>query len=68
MDISYRVSKVLMTWLNNPMVNMKLGGDVLMELKATTGLDVHVGMSYATAAIGMGVMHHKARRSKKSSL
>ena len=47
---------------------MELGRDVLMELEATTGLDVHVRMSYATAAIEMGVMQHKARRSKKSSL
>ena len=50
-DISHRVSKILMAWLNSPTVNMELGRDVLMVLKATTGLDVHVGMSYARAAI-----------------
>ena len=53
-DVSHRVSRVLMAWLNNPRVTMELGREVLMELKAAAGLNVHVGISYATAALGGG--------------
>ena len=53
--VSHRVSRVLMAWLNNPRVAMELDRDMLMELKATIDLNVHVGLSYATAAIEMGV-------------
>jgi hypothetical protein len=43
-DMSHRVSKVLMAWLNNPRVSMELGRDV------------HVSFCYATAAMEMGVL------------
>ena len=38
-----------MAWLNNPRVAMELGRDVLMDMEATTELNVHVGLSYCTA-------------------
>ena len=55
-DLSHRVSKVLMAWLNNTRVSMELVRDMLMELKARTDLHVHIGLCYATAAMEMGVL------------
>ena len=54
-DISSRVSRTMLTWLRNPRVDMELGRDVLLELAARPGLDVHVGFSYRTAALELGV-------------
>ena len=45
----------MLTWLRNPRVDMELGRDVLLELAARPGLDVHVGFSYRTAALELGV-------------
>ena len=42
--------------MKNPRVSMELGRDVLMESKARTDLNVHVGFCYATAAMEMGVL------------
>ena len=47
--VSHKDSRVLKAWLNSPRVAMELGRDVLMDLKATTELKVHVGLSYCTA-------------------
>jgi hypothetical protein len=54
-DISARVSKRMLTWLRNPKVDMELGRTVLQELDARPGLDVHVGFSYKSAALELGV-------------
>ena len=54
-DISSRVSRTMLTWLRNPRVDMELGRDVLLEMAARPGLDVHVGFSYRTAALELGV-------------
>ena len=47
--VSHKDSRVLKAWLNSPMVAMELGRDVLMDIEATTELNVHVGLSYCTA-------------------
>ena len=47
--VSHKDSRVLMAWLNSPRVAMELGRDVLMDMEATTELNVHVGLSYCTA-------------------
>ena len=54
-DISARVSKKMLTWLRYPAVDMELGRTVLQELDARPGLDVHVGFSYRSAALELGV-------------
>ena len=54
-DVTNRVSEVMLSWLEMPMVNMELGRTVMMELSARPGLAVHVGMSYKTAACELGV-------------
>ena len=54
-DISARVSKKMLQWLNFPKVDMELGRTVLQELKVRPGLDVHVGFSYKSAALELGV-------------
>ena len=54
-DISSRVSRTMLTWLRNPRVDMELGRAVLLEMAARPGLDVHVGFSYRTAALELGV-------------
>ena len=48
--VSHKDSRVLKAWLNSPRVAMELGRDVLMDMEATTELNVHVGLSYCTAA------------------
>ena len=48
--VSHKDSRVLKAWLNSPRVAMVLGRDVLMDMEATTELNVHVGLSYCTAA------------------
>ena len=47
---------------------MELGREVLMELKAAAELNVHVGISYATAAIEMGVELKGPRKVKLKAL
>ena len=54
-DISARVSKRMLTWLRNPKVDMELGRTVLQELDARPDLDVHLGLSYTSAALELGV-------------
>ena len=54
-DISSRVSRTMLTWLRNPRVDMELGRAVLLEMAARPGLDVHVGFSYRSAALELGV-------------
>jgi hypothetical protein len=54
-DISARVSKRMLQWLNFPKVDMELGRTVLQELKGRPGLDVQVGFSYRSAALELGV-------------
>ena len=54
-NISDRVSKTLLTWLSKPKVEMELGRSVLLELAANPDLDVHVGVSYRSAALELGV-------------
>ena len=55
-----RISSILesLLWLPSKCttsVSMELGRDVMMELKATTELEVRVGSSYVTAALEKGV-------------
>ena len=47
--VRHKDSRVLKAWLNSPRVAMDLGRDVLMDMEATTELNVHVGLSYCTA-------------------
>ena len=54
-DISARASRKLLQWLNFPKVDMELGRTVLQELEGRPGLDVHVGFSYKSAALELGV-------------
>ena len=54
-NISDRVSKTMLTWLRKPKVEMELGRSVLLELVAKPDLDVHVGVSYRSAALELGV-------------
>ena len=39
-DVSARASKVLLSWLQAPAVNMELGRSVLVEMSADKDLDV----------------------------
>ena len=66
--VSHKDSRVLMAWVNNPRVAMELGREVLMELKAAAELNVHVGISYATVAIEMGVELKGHRKVKLKAL
>ena len=54
-NISDRVSKTMLKWLDFPKVEMELGRSVLLELAANPDLDVHVGVSYRRAALELGV-------------
>jgi hypothetical protein len=54
-NISDRVSKIMLKWLSKPRVEMELGRSVLLELAANPDLDVHVGVSYRSAALELGV-------------
>ena len=45
----------MLTWLRKHRVDMELGRDVLLEMAARPGLDVHVGFSYRTAVLELGV-------------
>ena len=54
-NISDRVSRTMLTWLRKPKVEMELGRSVLKELAARPGLNVHVGFSYRSAALELGV-------------
>ena len=45
----------MLQWLNFPKVDMELGRTVLQELKGRPGWDVHVGFSYKSAALELGV-------------
>ena len=45
-DVSCTVSRVLLKWIERPMVKFELGRDVLLEVKAKLGLDVNAGPSY----------------------
>ena len=55
-DISYRVSKVLLDWIKNPFVKMELGRKVLLELQNSDGLLADPGFDYRTAALELGVL------------
>ena len=61
-DIIHRISRVLVDWLKNPRVAMEPGREMLMELKAAAELNVHVGISYATAALELGVGYQEPRK------
>ena len=41
--------------MSKPKVEMELGRSVLLELAANPDLDVHVGVSYRSAALELGV-------------
>ena len=47
-DVSYTASRVLLKWIERPMVKFELGRDVLLEVKATMGLDINAGPSYTS--------------------
>ena len=47
--VSHKDSRVLKAWLNSPRLAMGLGREVLMDMEATTELNVHMGLSYCTA-------------------
>ena len=58
---SVKVTALTMLRSGKPAVEVsrELGREVLMERKATTELDFHVGMYYTAAAVEMGVMLHQ---------
>ena len=58
-DVSQRVSRVLLNWLTKPAVSMELGRDILKEIKGSSEAEVHVGISYRTAANELGAKFHK---------
>ena len=58
-DVSRRVSRVLTNWLTKPAVSMELGREILRELKGSSKAEVHVGISYRTAATELGAKFHK---------
>ena len=45
-DVSYTASRVLLKWIERPIVKFELGRDVLLEVKTTMGLDINAGPSY----------------------
>ena len=47
---------------------MELGREVLMELKAAAELNVHVGISYATAVLELGEGQQGPRKVKQNTL
>ena len=50
-DVTARVSKVLLDWLRNPRVSIALGRRVLEELARTTRAEVLVGLDYELAVL-----------------
>ena len=58
-DISWKVSRVLTNWLTKPFVSTELGREILKELKGSSEAEVHVGISYRTAANELGAKLHK---------
>ena len=67
-DVSAKASKVLLSWLQAPTVNMELGRSVLVEMSADKDLDVQVGISYEAAALELGVSLQSEARSKAPTL
>ena len=63
-DVSAKASKVLLSWLQAPTVNMELGRSVLVEMSADKDLDVQVGISYEAAALELGVNLQSGARSE----
>ena len=45
-DVSYTASRVLLKWIERPIVKFELGRDVLLEVKTAMGLDINAGPSY----------------------
>ena len=49
---------MLTNWLTKPAVSMELGREILRELKGSSKAEVHVGISYRTAANELGAKFH----------
>ena len=45
-DVSYTASRVLLKWIERPIVKFELGRDVLLEVKTAMSLDLNAGPSY----------------------
>ena len=54
-DVSAKVSKVLLNWIADPVVKMDLGRSVLSEIQQTSDLNVDIGFDYKSAAVELGV-------------
>ena len=54
-NVSCRASKVLLSWLTAPRIDMELGRAVLLEMAAEAEVEVQVGLSYEAAALELGV-------------
>ena len=67
-DVTAKASKVLLSWLRAPRVDMELGRAVLVELAMQTEVEVQVGLSYEAAALEMGVNLRNGARSEAPGL
>ena len=67
-DVTAKASKVLLSWLKAPRVDMELGRAVLVELAMQTEVEVQVGLSYEAAALEMGVNLRSGARSEAPGL
>ena len=63
-NVSCRTSKVLLSWLAAPRIDMELGRAVLLEIAAKAEVEVHVGLSYEAAALELGVNLNSGARSE----
>ena len=65
-DVSCWASRVLLSWLATPKVDMELGRAVLLELAARAEVEVQVGLSCEAAALELGVNLRSGARSEAS--
>ena len=54
-NVSDKVSKVLLHWISDPYIKMELGRSVLLEIQRSCEVDVDVGFDYKSAARELGI-------------
>ena len=55
-DVSEKVSKVLLHWITDPYVKMELGRSVLLEIQRSIELDIDVGFNNQLVAVEHGIL------------
>ena len=63
-DVTDKASRLMLSWLQAPVVNMELGRALLVELSAQPGMNVQVELSYEATALELGVRLQSGARSE----